>query len=54
MEGFYSVAVITFGFDPNNPSSNLGRTLLPYSLVVRIAVFHTVGPSSILGGGIII
>lgn len=29
----YSVVVITFGFDPNNPGSNPGTTLIFYILL---------------------
>ena len=30
IKGFYSVVVITFGFDPDNPGSNPGKTLFLY------------------------
>ena len=36
---FYSVVVITFGFDPNNPGSNPGRT---YYIFFQFTIFSNI------------
>ncbi|KAK5779298.1 hypothetical protein RI543_003188 [Arxiozyma heterogenica] len=36
---FYSVVVITFGFDPNNPGSNPGRTF--FALIENLISRYT-------------